>query len=265
MKKYLSLFASHFSVALEYRSNLVGVFVLELISISSMIILWVAVYRTQESVAGYSLYQAIIYFVLVPIVGFITSVDISDKLAKEIRMGTFSNYLLKPYTFWVAALMEALAMKINYLVFVSPVAIAVVAFLVMKGYLVLTLGGLFSGLLVAALAFLLHFALDLLIAFWAFWTDSVWAFRHVKIILFSALGGVSFPLDFLSGRLGVLADMLPLQYFYYVPVSYILGRNISAGHIIFDCMYMALWMVMLIILSMLTWRMGLKKYDAYGR
>lgn len=265
MKKYLFLFASHFSVALEYRSNLVGIFILELVSISSMIILWAAVYKAQQSVAGYSFYEAIIYFVLIPMVGFITSVDISEKLSKEIRMGTFSNYLLRPYTFWLAAFMETLAVKINYLILVFPVVVSIMTFLVMKGYLVLTLDGLFSGLLVATLAFLLHFVLDLLIACWAFWTDSVWAFKHVKIILFSVLGGVSFPLDFLSGWFGALARMLPFQYFYYVPVSYVLGRSTGIKSIVSDCIYAGLWIVALIILSVFAWKMGLKKYDAYGR
>ncbi|MBI3442528.1 MAG: hypothetical protein HY007_02075, partial [Candidatus Sungbacteria bacterium] len=63
MKKYIRLFASNFSVALEYRSNLIGVFVLELVSISSMVILWIAVYRTQHDVAGYTLYEAIVYYI----------------------------------------------------------------------------------------------------------------------------------------------------------------------------------------------------------
>ena len=264
MKKYIRLFTSHFSVALEYRSNLIGIFVLEFISISSMIILWTAVYRTQHDVAGYSFYQAIIYFVLIPMVGFITQVDISEKLSKEIRTGTFSNYLLKPYTFWTAAFMEALAMKINYLILISPVAIAVMIFLVMKGYLFLTPHGLLAGLLIACFAFLLHFVLDLLIACWAFWTDSVWAFKHIKIILFSTLGGLSFPLDFISGQFGALAHILPFQYFYYVPVSYVLGRSTGMGQVMVDCMRMALWMVVLIILCMFAWKWGLKKYDAYG-
>lgn len=252
-------------MALEYRSNLIGVFVLELVSISSMIILWTAVYKTEQDVAGYSLYQAVVYFVLIPLAGFITQVDISEKLSKEIRTGTFSNYLLKPYTFWVAAFMEALAAKINFLMLVAPIAAAVMVFLAMKGYLALTWSGLSSGLLVAVFAFLLHFILDLLIACWAFWTDSVWAFKHVKIILFSVLGGVSFPLDFLSARLAAFAHVLPFQYFYYVPVSYVLGKNTGSGRILLDCMYMVLWMVILIIVCMLAWKMGLKKYDAYGR
>lgn len=264
MKKYLRLFASSFSVALEYRSNLIGVFALELISISSMVILWTAVYRTQHDVAGYTFYEAVVYYVLIALVAFVTHVDISEKLSKEIRAGTFSNYLLKPYTFWVAAFMEALANKINYLVLVFPLATAIFIFLFAKGYLFFSLGRLLAGLLIAALAFLLHFILDLLIALWAFWTDNVWAFKHVKIILFGILGGASFPLDFLSERLGSIARFLPFQYFYYVPVNYLLGKNGGMEKTFADSSHIILWMVSLAFFCFFAWRAGLKRYDAYG-
>ena len=264
MKKYISLFVSHFSVALEYRSNLIGIFVVEMISVSGVLILWSAVYRTQSLVAGYTFHEAVIYYVLIPLVAFITHVDISDKLSKEIRTGTFSNYLLKPYTFWTAAYMEALASKINYLVLVSPLAIIVFIFLFVKGYLVFSLSRLLSGLFIAVLAFLLHFVLDLLIAFWAFWTDNVWAFKHIKIILFGILGGLSFPLEFLSGRLGIIAHFLPFKYFYYVPAAYLLGKNSGLEKTVLDSLQIFLWMAALVLLCFFAWRTGLKRYDAYG-
>lgn len=264
MKKYIRLFASHFSVALEYRSNLVGVFVLELVSISSMIILWTAVYRTQSSVAGYSLSQAIVYYILIALVAFITQVDISEKLSKEIRTGMFSNYLLKPYTFWIAAYMEALAQKINYLVLVLPLATAVLILLFAKGYLFFSMSHLLAGLFIAALAFLLHFVLDLFIAFLAFWTDNIWVFKHIKIILFGFLGGASFPLDFLPERLNAIARFLPFQYFYYAPATFLLGKNGGMEKVVSDSSYIFLWIVALAFFCFLAWRAGLKRYDAYG-
>lgn len=264
MKKYLSLFASHFSATLEYRSNLIGVFVLELVSISSMVILWTAVYRTQSSVAGYSFYEAAIYYVLVALIAFITQVDISDKLAKEIRMGTFSNYLLKPYTFWVAAFMEALAGKLTYLVITLPLTALILVFLYAKGYLLFASGLLLSALSIAILAFLLHFMLDLLTSFCAFWTDNVWAFKHIKMILFGVFGGYNFPLDFLSGNLASLWRFLPFQYLYYVPAAYILGKHAGTEQVMADSLHIVAWIGVLAFLCVVAWKLGLRKYDAYG-
>jgi ABC-2 type transport system permease protein len=106
--------------------------------------------------------------------------------------------------------------------------------------------------------------LDLLIAFWAFWTDNVWAFKHIKIILFGILGGVTFPLDFLSGGLAAVARFLPFQYFYYVPAAYLLGKNVGMETIISDTAHILLWIVALVIFCFFAWRAGLKRYDAYG-
>ncbi|MBI3442912.1 MAG: ABC-2 family transporter protein [Candidatus Sungbacteria bacterium] len=202
--------------------------------------------------------------ILIALIAFITHVDLSEKLSKEIRMGTFSNYLLKPYTFWIAAFMEAFAQKINYLVLVFPLTAVVLVFLVAKGYLFFSSGQLLSAVLIAAFAFLLHFVLDMLIAFWAFWTDNVWAFKHVKIILFGFLGGAGFPLDFLPEHLGAIARFLPFQYFYYVPVTYLLGKNSDMEKIISDGSHMLLWMIVLPFFCFFAWRAGLKRYDAYG-
>src|SRR6266536_1065917 len=103
MKKYTKLFSTYFATALEYRANLVGTLVLEAIAVSSVLILWLAVYRNQHQVAGYAFSQALVYYLSVPIVGFITHVMLSDQLSTEIRTGFFSNYLLKPLRFCMFA------------------------------------------------------------------------------------------------------------------------------------------------------------------
>lgn len=264
MKKYFYLFASYFSVALEYRSNLIGVFMLELVSISSMIILWTAVYRMQNDVAGYSFYEAAIYYVLVVLIAFVTQVDISDKLSKEIRMGIFSNYLLKPYTFWMATFMEALAGKITYLIITIPLTALILGFLYAKGYLLFASWLLLSALFIAILAFLLHFMLDLFISFCAFWTDNIWAFKHIKLILFGILGGYNFPLDFLSGNFASISSFLPFQYLYYVPVAYLLGKHTGVEQVMGDSLHIAAWTGALALLCIVAWKLGLKRYDAYG-
>src|SRR5947207_3031683 len=111
MKKYTRLFATYFSSSIEYRADLLSTVFLEAISVSSVVILWLAIFRTQHVVAGYDYGQTITYYLAVPIVGFITQVVLSDRLSREIRNGSFSNYLLRPLKFWRTAFIGVLATK----------------------------------------------------------------------------------------------------------------------------------------------------------
>lgn len=265
MKKYTSLFATYFASSITYRANLLSTLILEAISVSSVLILWIAVYRNQSHVAGYDFNQAITYYLAVPIIGFLTHVVLSDQLAKEIRTGFFSNYLLKPLRFWQSSFVGVLATKLNYLLLVSPVIAAVLIYLSASGLITLSLTAVLSALLMAALAFVFHFVLDLVISFAAFWLDDVWAFSHFKNIVFSILGGLSFPLDFVAGPLKAVFSFLPFQYLYYVPIMYLLGKRSGIDTLLTDIAILMAWTLAAALLAAILWRLGLKKYGAYGR
>lgn len=264
MKKYTRIFATHFASALEYRASLVGTLLQQTISVISVVLLWAAVYRSRTSVAGYNFEDAMTYYLLVPAVGFMTQVTPSDTLSVEIRTGFFSNYLLKPMSFWLASLVGVLANKLNYLLLVSPICIGILAYLTLSGEIHLSPTSALATLLMVIMAFVFHFVLDLGISFGAFWLDDVWAFSHIKNILFSVLGGLSFPLDFVSGPFHTILNNLPFQYLYYVPIMYLSGKR-HVTEIPSDVAHLLLWVTITIAAAILLWRFGLKKYGAYGR
>ena len=264
MNKYKSLFLVQLTSSLEYRASLVSTVLQETVSVISVVLLWLAIYQSQNSVAGYSFANAITYYLLVPVVGFMTQVVLSDKLGQEIKNGFFSNYLLRPARFWLASFMGVLAGKLGYLVLVSPVVVGIIAYLQLSGAIRLSLATLLPALCVVVLAFVFHFILDLALSFSAFWFDDVWAFWHIKNILFSVLGGVSFPLEFISGPFRALLNALPFQYLYYVPIAYLTGKR-SVQNLPGDLTTLLAWTLAAAALAMFLWRFGLKKYGAYGR
>ncbi|MBD3365979.1 hypothetical protein GF360_01400 [candidate division WWE3 bacterium] len=264
MRKYLSLFKSHLSVSLDYRADLIGTFILELLSVGSAIILWFAIYRTNEDVGGYSLEEVVLYYVLVPFVGFLTSVDVSRKLAQSVRNGSLSNQLLKPYKIWLDALMEALSKKVVYLSISLPLYVLFL-FLginarVLSPY-ILSIQSLLLGFSFIVLAFLLHFFLDLFVSWLAFWFSDIWSFKHFKRIVFAMLGGVSFPFDLLPANVRAFFELLPFKYFYFTPISYLLGKGTN---VLKDILLLLFWFLVFVLLTNLIWRRGIKKYEAYG-
>ncbi len=264
MRKYLSVFNNYVAVSLEYRSNIVGLIISELIGMGMVLTLWIAVYRTEQEIGGYSLSQTVLYYVLVPFVGFVTSVKIAEVLGREIKDGLLSAYLLKPYRLWVVSFIRSSAEKLYTLSLLSPVylVLLVVVLGVFREGLV-TWHLFVLGMAIALVAYVLHFFLDFGIAGLAFWTDDVWAFRHFKFIILGILGGLSFPFEFVPDHWRVVLELFPFQYFYYVPLSYMMGNRelTMLGH---DLAALTMWLLILVVLSSIVWRKGIQKYGAYG-
>lgn len=264
MKKYLGLFKNAFQSALEYRAYSIGVMIYELVSLGGVIILWTSVFGTNAKVAGYDFSQAILYYLLIPFVASITFVFVSGELSRDIREGRLSNYLLKPYKIWFASFLSVLAQKINYILIATPVYIAIFLVYLLKIKDALTVGNILFGVIVAFLAMLMHFSIDLFITWISFWTSDIWCFVHVKFILFSIFGGLEFPLTFLPSAVKPLFEALPFKYLYFVPVSYMIGERRVAEYFLKDVLTMFLWAALFLVLGAVLWKKGLKKYEAFG-
>lgn len=264
MRKYLGILKNSFSSALEYRSNLAGLVLGQLVGMGVIVVLWLSVYQTEEQVGGFSLAQTVHYYVLVPFIGMVTSVKLSELLGQEIKDGLLSTHLIKPYNLWANAFMRALSVKIYTLAVIGPLYVLL---LVLLFYLfdqsILTFWGVVVGTTIALFGFLLHYFLDIGISWLAFWTDDIWAFKHFKSVILGILGGVSFPFEFLPSHLQVLFDLLPFKYLYYVPLSYMLG-NRDSDLLLHDLVDMGLWMMIFFLIAQFLWRLGIKKYGAYG-
>lgn len=264
MKKYFGLFKNYFSSGLEYRSNLIGLVVLQLIGVGTVLFLWVAAFRSQDSIAGFSLLQVGLYYLLVPLVGFITQVQLSGQLGFEIKDGIFSNYLLKPYNIGFAALMRTLAEKANQLMILLPLYFCVIFIIsAIMGGIGFTIKGIIAAAIIAVFGFFLHFILDLTLCWLAFWMGDIWSFQHFKVIVFGILAGVSFPFEFLPRELRTLFEFLPFKYLYYIPLSYLLNKR-GLDSLAADLTQILVWGGLIFLLSIYLWKKGLKAYEAYG-
>jgi len=263
LEKYIQLLKNHLGVAFDSRVNILTNLLQEFIALSSIIILWFAIFSSNNNIAGYTQNTIMFYYLLVPFVGFITRVFIVNDLSEDIKNGVLSNKLLKPYSVSLDALMSSIAGQLNFFIFIFPIYIILFIVLVNNSHVQITSGGVIVGFIFALLAYFLSFTMDLSIAWLAFWIDDVWAFRHVKNIIFGIFGGLNFPLDFVSQNIRWIFDFLPFKYLFYIPVSYMNGTR-GSEYILNDLIGLALWATLFIILGNVLWKNGIKRYGAYG-
>ena len=116
-------------------------------------------------------------------------------------------------------------------------------------------------------ALILAWALRFLWGYWlallAFWTTDFSAMLAVQDALVFLLAGQVAPLAVLPPALQMLAMVLPFRYMLGFPVEVITNQLDATGLLIGFGVQLA-WVTVALVLSMLLWRRGLKRYEAVG-
>lgn len=264
MNKYQTFLLNRISVGIAYRTNLYAIFLLDVISVSSTVLLWLVVFASGNGNHALSVDVFLLYFFINPIVGLFTVVYLADYIEVEIREGALSGLLLKPYHKAVELFTRTLASKLVFFVTTGPIYIAI---LIGVSIVLHTNPFSFTQLLLAIpfliAGFLTHFFLELCAGWMAFWIDDVWALRHFKTVAIMIFGGTLYPLEFTTNWLRVVYEWSPFQFFFYIPNAYLIGLR-DADTMLLDSAKLLGWMVFFLVLSYLLWKKGLERYGAFG-
>lgn len=264
MTKYVSIFKKNLATSLEYRSNLVGMILLEIIGISSISLLWISVYKDNGQIAGYEFKDIILYYLLVPAIGIVTESSTAQILGDQIKDGILSIKLIKPVNVWSTYLAQAFASKLSSISIIVPfyLFIVILASLILK---IKPVGAteLLLGFFIAICAFIFAFLLDMAVGSLAFFMDEVWWFRHLKSFTFGILAGVTFPLTFMPEGIRNIALLLPFKFLYFTPIQYALGER-TLSNLFADLTLLGFWMLVTGVIAGIIWEKGVKKYESFG-
>lgn len=263
MRKYWYLFKSNLQASLEYRGALFAWLLVELVSLSSSVFLWTAIFRTRSAVGAFDYKGILTYYLLIPIIGGFTSIFLTEHLPRKIKNGEISSDLLKPYNLAFAALLNQFSIKLTQLTIKLPIYIAVGTLFLFLFHIEIQPTAVLLALVICLFAYILHFSLDLCLSYLAFWVDDVWSFALLKQVSLMVFGGLSFPLSLLPENVKSFFWLLPFRFIYYFPTAVAQG-SLSSQTIIQECMQLIAWIFGLLLISQLLWKLGLKKYGAYG-
>lgn len=263
MRKYWCLFKSNLSASLEYRGSLFTWIIVELVILTSSVFVWSAIFRTNSLVGGYDFTKIISYYLLVPIIGGLTSIYVSEHLPKKIKNGEISPELMKPYSIAISSLINQLSIKLTQLTIKFPIYIIIGFIITISLKINFSLSNLLLAILVCVFAYILHFSIDIFISYLAFWFDDVWSLSHLKFICLMIFGGLTFPLDLLPANFISLFNFLPFRFLYYIPIKVAQGA-MTTERLLIELGQLVLWTIGFLIIGHILWKLGLKKYGAYG-
>jgi ABC-2 type transport system permease protein len=277
LAKYWRIFRVSLIERLVYRGDFFLSTVLRFLPMLTTILLWEAIFagaRDPEGgktqLAGFTLHQMIAYLLLVHIGRMFSSMPgLAYGIARDIREGTLKKYLLQPLDMLGYLVSYRAAHKVAYIVTASiPYGLL---FFLCRSYFddlpetaaTRSISTLLVFLASLLLGFVMGFFFEACIGTIGFWFLEVTSLLYVVNTISFFVSGQMFPLDLLPEPWAGLLKALPFQYLAYFPATVFLGK-VEGTALLSGLLLELCWAVFFIGLSRALYRLGLRRYSAYG-
>jgi ABC-2 type transport system permease protein len=269
LAKYWKILRASLIERMVYRLDFLLGTVLRFLPMVTTILLWQAIFdgTDRTELGGFSDRKMIAYLLLVHISRMFSSMPgLAARIAQDIRDGNLKKYLLQPINMIAYLLVYRVAHKAAYIA-MSALPYALLFFLCQLA------GNYFDGwpdpltMLAYAvsllLAFLIGFFFEAGIGMIGFWFLEVTSFLYVVNTMNFFVSGQMFPITLLPPFWVGLLKSLPFQYLAYFPAAVFLGK-IHGTALVYGLLAEAAWAVVFIFATCALYRLGLRRYSAYG-
>ncbi len=212
-------------------------------------------------IGGLNRGEFVAYYLILILVNQLTYAQVNWTVGDEIRYGGMNRILLRPLAPIFDALTTEVAGKVVYMFFVIPVT-AILA-LVLRPELHLTLSNALAFIPALVFAWALRFFWGYWLALLAFWSTRADALLSLQDSLVFLLAGQVAPVVLLPGILQQMAIFLPFRYMLGFPVEVLTGQLDTFATFTGFGLQVG-WLAVALLLYLIMWRAGLKRYSAVG-
>lgn len=265
LKKYKKAFSLGFQSSVEYRWNFAFGFLSCVFTLVIQFFMWTGIFNSSDSklVYGYTYSQMLIYSLFAALTSKLISGGFEYGILDDIKNGGLSKFIVKPIGYLRYRLACFLGEKFFYAVVIFIlIAIFDGVFRVIFDYKIsVTVAVMF--VLSVILSLLINFLIYSSLAAVSFWVTDAWALFVIFELVANALSGGIFPLDIFGKTLKAVFNFLPFQYTIYFSVNILTGK-VDLNGIFSGLAVQILWIAIMLVVSNLIWRTGLRKYEAVG-
>ena len=202
------------------------------------------------------------YYLANLIVRNLTGSWVAWQISEEIRMGSMAMRLLRPLHPFIAIA----AGHVAAIPFRSVIAVPfAVILLFSSGASALETDPAQLALLVPSLvmAWLITFSIMFAIGSLAFFITKSMAILNLYFGLFSVFSGYLLPIELLPRVLARIAEWSPFRFMLSLPVE-LMTRSLPPGELVRLLGMQVAWTVASLVLAMLVWRRGVRRFEAVG-
>jgi ABC-2 type transport system permease protein len=265
-RKYLRIFRASLVERMAYRGDFLVGTLLRFLPMITTILLWQAIYAGsgRSDLDGFRYREMIAYLLLTHISRMFSSMPgLAAGIARDIREGTLKRYLIQPLDLIGYLLSYRVAHKVAYIV-TSALPYGILFFLCRSYF-----DGLPGPATMAAyavslvLSFLIGFFFEACVGMVGFWFLEVTSLLYIVMTLNFFVSGQLLPLDLLPQPWAGLLKALPFQYMAYFPAVVFLGKVRGQALVLYLIGELA-WALAFMVLARVLYRLGLRRYSAYG-
>ena len=263
IKKYWTIVKITWQRALTYRFTVFAYRIGEIAEMIVLILMWSAIFSGQEIIKGYNLREMITYILIGNLISAVVRNWLSDVVARNIKDGTLSQFLVKPIEYFRYILFRELG-RISLAFFMSIASQLAIILLFFRSFIFnANLAALSLIAVMVILAFITEMFLAYLIGLIAFWTDEVDGIHRTLDRLKKFFAGGYFPLNLLPTTFVNISYLLPFAYSFFIPAQLYLGKiDLFTG--LKGIAGQMFWIVMLYAIIKLVWNRGLRRYEGVG-
>lgn len=248
---------------IEYRWNFFINLIFSFIPFLANIMLWICIYGHNGEAFGFTLKEMLTYYFVILIVENLITNTTTYEVAKDIRLGDISKYLIKPINYMGYNFMKAVPKNLLFIVF-GGIPLIILGFF-LRGYLTIKISVLNISCFVLALVigYLINFLLNYLLSILAFFFSEVNSMFVAIDVLKGIITGKLFPISIVPKMLYNFLMITPFQFTAYLPTVILLDK-LSVNEVYKNLIIGTLWVILLFVLSKVMWKKGLRKYSAFG-
>lgn len=262
--RYLSIIKIEWTRQLTYRLDFFGYRFANFLEICVQLIIWSALFQSADNIRGYTFKEMITYVVIGWLITFIThNYGYEEVVAREIKDGTLSNFLVKPFPY--IKYISARVVGRSWMAFLTGVIMQCFLMLVLKKFM-LPPDSWISFLIIMPMVvfgFISRFLFSVLVGLLAFWTTETNGMFVAYRIVQNFLSGGYFPLDLLPSAIARLFYLTPFIYIFFLPTQLYLGK-ISLMQGLVGLGVQIMWILFLGLVIYAVWKRGLRKYEGIG-
>lgn len=264
MNKYIVLFQKAFIKSIEYRSEILIWLVLDTLPILILLLVWVGIYQTKDTIAGFGLSDMLQYYLLGMIIEGLTASHFEAWRVEQIKMGKIDYFLTRPISFLTEILLVFFGGKAFYLFVSMPLFLLVwylTSLIFSISLPIISIIDMLSIFVLLFLAALFQAFIALIIVLLGFWFEGAQGLEHFKWIVLSIFTGLMIPIPFMPQMIQHLIYLLPFKYLYAVPIGIVQGTYQLR---IIDWSYLVATIVFLYVVILLIWNRAQYKYSSAG-
>lgn len=248
---------------LEYKFDFLSQLFFSFIPFGVNVLIWFAISNYSKAGYGLTLKEMVTYYFIVLIVENIIQSNMQWQISAEIRTGDVNKYLLKTIDYLWYNFFIDLPKRLVFAAF--GMAPFIIIYFILREYIVLVLNveKICFFIVSVIIGYLVNFLMNYLISELTFYFSEVSSLFASCNVFKNICSGKVFPLSILSESLCNFFMATPFQYMGFFPAMIMLNK-FTYEKMIHYVIIGVLWVIVLYIVCRVLWRLGLKKYSAYG-